>query len=154
MKHFLVLATFIAAVVALSSCITINTGPTQGTPTTTSTPAIPVEDRTWILDRMGQPGSMHTVIAGRDVTARFDSGSSKVGGTSGCNTYSASYQINGDKLAVNNQISTKMLCFPNAVMQQETEYLDALQGSVSYKIEGNILTISCSGDRVMIFKAK
>jgi heat shock protein HslJ len=154
LKYFLALAIFIAAVMGLCACITINTGPGQVTNPATTVPVIPVEDRTWILEKMGKPGSLQAVIAGKEVTARFDSNSSKVGGMSGCNTYSASYQRNGDKLTVSSVISTKMLCFPNAVMQQEMQYQDELQGAGSYKIDNNVLTINCGEDRILVFKAK
>jgi heat shock protein HslJ len=49
-------------------------------------------------------------------------------------------------------MGTAMAC-PESIMNQETEYLKALQVAESYKIEGNQLQIT-SSDKVLNFKLK
>ena len=56
-------------------------------------------------------------------------------GNAGCNSYFASYQLNGDKLTISNAGSTLMACLAPGVMVQEAAYLEALQKAASYQIK-------------------
>ncbi len=63
-------------------------------------------------------------------------------GKGGCNTYSGTYKVTGDQIVVGPLISTKMACnSPAGVMDQETQYLSALQGAASYQIDGTGLDL-------------
>jgi heat shock protein HslJ len=57
----------------------------------------------------------------------------QVGGSGGCNQYSAPYQIDGDKLTVGPMSSTLMLC-DGAVGAQETAFFGGLTGATSWRI--------------------
>ncbi len=46
-------------------------------------------------------------------------------GMAGCNNWSASYQLKDDKLSLQNIATTRKLCAP-ALMEQEQRFLDAL----------------------------
>jgi len=169
LKFYLVLAALVISALVMSSCITINTGggatTTPGTTTTPDTaappatvtpppPAIPFEDRTWVLERLGKRGAADPAIEGKEVTARFDTATDQVSGTAGCNSYHGPYNKNNDKLDVGSMVSTKMLCFPAAVNQQESLYLNILKGAQNYKVDGNSLTIFSTEDRILVFRAK
>lgn len=74
-------------------------------------------------------------------------------GNSGCNNYSASYQVEGNQLTISPIVATRMACAtPEGVMEQESTYLAALQGAASYKLEGSKLTLSdTQGKIILIF---
>jgi len=159
LKYYLLIAAFITAI-SLSSCVTINTGgpgTTTNPPVTTTpppAPSIPFEDRTWVLEKLGKQDAPQPALEGKEVTARFDPASGKVSGNAGCNSYSAAYQTNGARLTIAFVVSTKMACFPANVMQQESQYTTMLQGAQSYRVENNTLTILCSEERALVFRAK
>ena len=167
LKVYLIIAAMVLAIVSFSSCITINTT-TQPTttppattppvtttpPTTTLPPAIPFEDRTWILERLGKRGAADAALEGKEVSAKFDSSTGQVSGTAGCNSYHGPYSKNNDKLDVGSLVSTKMMCYPAAVIQQENLYLNILKGAQNYKVDGNNLTIFSTEERILVFRAK
>ena len=49
----------------------------------------------------------------------------RAAGLAGCNNWSADYQLNGDRLSLHNIASTRKLCAP-ALMEQEQRFLAAL----------------------------
>ena len=82
-----------------------------------------------------------TPIVGTNISMDFGADGT-VSGVSGCNNYSGKYETSGDALKVGPLASTRRACVtPDGVMEQETQYLAALQNSATYKIEGNTLTI-------------
>ena len=66
-------------------------------------------------------------------TARFEEG--KVSGNAGCNNFSASYTISGEDLTIGPAMATRRLCAePIGIMEQEQQYLQALQQAHSYQL--------------------
>ena len=112
------------------------------------------EDKTWVLEKYGATANPQSTIAGKELTARFDSGSDKVSGSAGCNSYTASYTRSFNNLTVSGMQSTMMLCAAAGIMQQESAFKNALRGAESCKIVNNKLEISCSLDRILIFHPK
>jgi heat shock protein HslJ len=81
------------------------------------------------------------LIAESQISLNFGAGG-QVSGNSGCNTYSGGYEVNGDQLKVGPLASTMMACDkPAGVMEQEQQYLAALQKAATYEIAGDTLTI-------------
>jgi heat shock protein HslJ len=71
-------------------------------------------------------------------SARFEDG--RVAGTTGCNHYAAAYTTTGGQLSVSRAVSTRRICAePVGIMEQEQQFLQALQRTRSYKIVGNQL---------------
>jgi len=101
-------------------------------PPTGSTSPVALVGPTWRLVQMqGQP-----VIDGTSVSAEFTS-EARVAGKAGCNQYSGSARTEeGGRLVVGPLASTMMACSPQAVMDQETRYLAALQAAGSFAIDG------------------
>jgi heat shock protein HslJ len=86
-------------------------------------------------------GGVVSTLAGTDLTANFgiDGGLS---GSAGCNDYSATYQIDGDKISIGPAVSTQKFCAsPEGVMDQETQYLAALTTAATYRIDGSKLEL-------------
>jgi heat shock protein HslJ len=82
-----------------------------------------------------------SVMAGTSLTADFGADGT-LSGKSGCNSYSGSYKVEGSKISIGPIASTKMYCNePAGVMEQETQYLLALESAATYRIEGNSLEL-------------
>jgi len=81
-----------------------------------------------------------TPIKGTTINISFEN--DEIRGTSGCNTYFGSYEIEGEKIKFNEIAMTEMACLdPEGVMQQEQEYLNFLSEVVTFSIEGNQLIL-------------
>jgi putative lipoprotein len=110
-----------------------------------------LEDATWILISYGEPKYLRSVLPNTEITIEFLSADGSVKGTAGCNSYGGGYNVDWDKLTFPSPlVSTEMAC-PEPIMTQEMEYLEALQASENYKIQGYQLQIT-SGDKVLNFE--
>jgi heat shock protein HslJ len=94
-------------------------------------------------------------LAGTNLTADFGK-DGNLSGNAGCNTYSGAYKVNGDQITIGPLVSTMMACSePEGVMEQETQYLAALQSAATYQIEGNVLQLRTKEDALAaIFNRK
>ena len=68
----------------------------------------------------------------------------KVAGNGSCNRFFGSAEINGDAIKLGALGSTRMAC-PEAVMNQESKYLEALQAAERFEWKDPYLLISCKG---------
>lgn len=104
-----------------------------GKPTSTTTPlgrpSGSIIGHTWQVATINNGTAVVGVIDGTSLTARFgDDG--HVSGSAGCNHYSATYTLDGSALHVGPAIATRKHCeSPAGVMQQESEFLHALEQS-------------------------
>jgi heat shock protein HslJ len=80
-----------------------------------------------------------STMAGTDLTANFGA-DGNLSGNGGCNTYSATYKVDGDKISIGPAVTTRMAC-EQAVMDQEQQYLAALQSAATYRIDGSKLEL-------------
>ena len=76
-----------------------------------------------------------SVIIGSSITAVFQEDGMLVG-NAGCNNYSASYEYDGDTINIGPAATTRMACSePEGIMEQEAQYLAALETAATYKID-------------------
>ncbi len=88
-------------------------------------------------------------LADTTVTANFgDDGS--LSGSSACNSYSTTYEVNGNKVAVSEEIAATMMMCEEEVMDQEQAYVAALASSATYEIRGNELAIKDAGGNTLL----
>jgi heat shock protein HslJ len=73
-----------------------------------------------------------SVMNGTTVTAIFGA-DGKLTGNGGCNTYNGTYTLDGDKITIGPLATTRMAC-EQAVMDQETAYLNALAKASTYTL--------------------
>jgi heat shock protein HslJ len=94
-----------------------------------------------------------SVILGTEITAFFYE-DGKVRGTAGCNNYSTSYELNGEKITIGSARITRMVCAePEGIMEQEMQYLAALEMASSYQFEGdNLILMDSDGRRVVDYQ--
>ncbi len=138
--------------------------PTETPVPSTETPAPPTEtppvqdiiNTTWHLMSMTQAKSEpRPVLPGTKITLFLDPGGA-FNGFAGCNNYAGTYA-----LGVNNAIAiklgqvTKQSCpSPKGVMEQEQQYLQALQGAQSYAIgNDSSFNIYAEGQWILSFMA-
>lgn len=69
-------------------------------------------------------------------------GDGRIGGSSGCNRYSAKIQVEGSQVAISTPLSTRRLCStPAGVMEQERQFLAALAAVATLRHEGQRLEL-------------
>ena len=94
---------------------------------------------TWLLEDLGGAGVLDRVEA----TLEFPE-TGKVAGKGSCNRFFGSVEISGASISFGPLGSTRMACV-EAVMNQETKYLGALQGAERFRIDGTTLLIYARG---------
>jgi polar amino acid transport system substrate-binding protein len=88
------------------------------------------------------------VLPGTTLTIDFADG--KVNGSSGCNTYSATYLVTGSQLSMTSPVGTGMFCGePAGIMEQEAAFLALLPAVDSFSIEGNQLILRNASGQVL-----
>jgi len=113
------------------------------------TPADPLAGTKWQVRSYysaAEAGGMASPTGGVQLTAEFADGN--VAGSSGCNTYTAGYTLDGDSLSIGDAASTMMFC--DGLMDQEIAFLAALQSASSFKLETNQLHILNDQDEVVV----
>jgi heat shock protein HslJ len=100
----------------------------------------------WRLVSFGEPGAETPVVAGSTVTLEFEA-DGRVGGSGGCNSYGGQYQVQDGAVSFGELVSTLMACTDERLMQQEQQYLAALQSAGQFELAGRRLTIRYAGGR-------
>lgn len=93
----------------------------------------------WLLEDLAGKG----VLDRLQTTVEFGE-DNQLGGNGGCNRYNASYEIKESSFRVNSIATTFKMCSP-AVMNQESQFLKALEKAQSIRLEGPYLLIDCEG---------
>jgi len=123
MKNAVVLITILSAlaVVSLTACGATKTA---------------LDDTEWVLESYGEQGHLQAVLEGTEITASFNGAEGQVTGSAGCNSYSANYEAEHDVLVISQIAMTEMACLePEGIMEQEAEYLAALENVSMYRFE-------------------
>ena len=106
----------------------------------------------WQLESLGDAGNPQPVLAGSEVTMTF-SALERVGGRSGCNSYRGKYTTDGARITFSGIASTKMACEPQQLMEQETQFQQALLAVERYELTGDHLELTYGGTKVLRLKA-
>ncbi len=111
-----------------------------------------LENTTWILQSFSDRNNPVPLLTGAQITLLLKSNEKTATGSAGCNTYTATYGIDGSLMGFGNFRSTMMNCMdPPGVMQLENQFVGALSGAETYALIQNRLTIYCSSDRILVF---
>ena len=82
-----------------------------------------------------------SVLLNTTITASFGK-DGNLTGNAGCNDYNGPYKVDGNKVTIGPLASTMKFCNdPAGVMDQESQYLAALQSAATYLMEGNVLEL-------------
>jgi len=111
-----------------------------------------LEQNKWSLNSYGEQNNQEHVLNGTVITATFDKTKREVSGSGGCNTYFATYEINGNTLSISHLAWTERACLsPSGVMEQEQEFLSQLADAESFQVDDISLTITCSDGKALHF---
>lgn len=91
-----------------------------------------------------------SLLPGTRITMEFGA-DGRITGNSGCNTYFTSYQISGNSIVIGPASGTQTLCSePEGIMQQETDFLNALRMASTFRLDGNRLELRFSGEQFAV----
>ncbi len=89
-----------------------------------------------------------------EITANFGV-DGMVSGNAGCNNYFAGYTVDGENLSIEMPASTFMFCSePPGVMEQENEFLAALQSAATYSVQGDQLMMRTADDQLALIMVR
>ena len=93
-------------------------------------------------------------MAGTGISAEFTA-DGKVAGSAGCNRYSGTYTVSGGNITFSTQMAMTMMMCEQAVMDQESAYMQALGEAKTFAVNGDQLTLT-GGDGVTlaVYKAQ
>jgi heat shock protein HslJ len=94
------------------------------------------------------------LIPTTSITAEFNE-HGKVAGSSGCNNYTASYEVDGDNINFNmSPAATTLMACPEPVMEQEKEFLLALAATATFEVnDEELILFNASGEPIAVFEA-
>ncbi len=149
----LLMSMLLLSTAAAAGCTSNVTPSPNATATTTTLPALQLERPMWILTSLATETGMNNTLPNTTITATFEDGN--VTGSSGCNRYFGSYQLNKTQIKIGPIGSTLIFCAdPDGVMTQETSYHLLLLNVTSYAISNDKLTLSDSqGNPQLVFEA-
>jgi heat shock protein HslJ len=88
-------------------------------------------------------------LAGTTLTVSFQAGS--VEGHAGCNRFRATYTREGRRLAVGPAATTRMQCEGEGIMEQERQFMAALESATTWAIDRDMLDLHrADGERVLL----
>lgn len=93
----------------------------------------------WLLEDLGSSGVLDNI---RATLTFLEAG--RVAGNGSCNRFFGPAQISGNAIKLGSLAATRMAC-PDAVMNQEAKYLEALQGAERFEWNDPYLLIHCKG---------
>jgi heat shock protein HslJ len=88
-------------------------------------------------------------LPGGPITLAFEDG--QVRGGSGCNSYSGTYTVRGETLAIGELMATAMACAEPDRMEQESAYLERLGAVTSFTVADGVLGLSTSHGQSLTF---
>jgi heat shock protein HslJ len=124
-------------------------GPNGVIPGTGFDDGVVLDGTAWVLvDLRGE-----NPIQGAEPTLSFDGGNA--GGQTGCNSYGGDYQVGpGRSINFGELFQTEIYCMgPEGVMEQESDYMNALRQAAYYQITNNRLELqNQAGEKILIFE--
>jgi heat shock protein HslJ len=91
-----------------------------------------------------------SLLADTELTLIFGEDGS-VSGSAGCNQYTGGYTVDGSAIKIGPLAATMMMCGePEGVMEQEAQYLAALQAATTFAIPGDVLELRDDSGALMV----
>jgi heat shock protein HslJ len=112
----------------------------------TASPAPSLDNVLWTLTDLEVNGQTHELVANVPVTLTFHTTNHTITGSSGCNSYQATYEQNNAQVQFRDFAMTLVGCL-GAQGEQENLYLQALMHAETLHISGNVMTITGSGGK-------
>lgn len=103
----------------------------------------------WRLVSLGPAGAETNLVAGTTVTLKFGE-DGRASGSTGCNSYSGTYQVRGDNVTFGRLVSTRRACLDQNANQQEQRLLSTLESANRFRLAENRLTILSDRGRTVL----
>ncbi len=134
--------------------VTVNVAGPTASPTTAPV-TDPLAGTRWeVVNYNNGRGALVTSLLDTRLTMEFGA-SGNLSGTSGCNTYTTSYQVTGNNITIGLPGGTQQFCEePEGIMEQEAEFLAALQSAVTFSINGSRLEMRTAGGQNAIIASQ
>jgi heat shock protein HslJ len=98
----------------------------------------------WSATGLLRGDAFQTIVPGTEITITFDE-EGEVSGSGGCNTYTATYEIDAATIQISPPAATRLTCSEPAgafgIMEQEQAYLAVLPTAASYRLDGGTLQL-------------
>jgi heat shock protein HslJ len=108
---------------------------------------------TWKLVSYGSPANLTPAAADVDTSVIFGEDGT-ISGNVGCNNFGGDYKVDGDKITFGSISSTLMMCADPAIADQESAVLNTLTETVTFVIDGDILTLTSADGRSVVVLAR
>lgn len=104
--------------------------------------------RTWNLGEYGVSGAMTDSVG--SATIRFDGDNKTASGSTGCNSFSGDYSVDGDSLTFGQIAATEIACQePFGVMDQERDFLRILSAMTTFEVSESELRLKSPGGELV-----
>lgn len=110
--------------------------------TPTAPTAASLAGTSWQLVSLGDPAAPQPALPDTRPTLMFDE--QMISGSTGCNEYSANYNVSGSSLTFEPIVQTERACLDPGVMEQERLYTTFLGAAETFTREGDTLTLTGS----------
>jgi heat shock protein HslJ len=117
-------------------------------------PAPDLTGSTWQLISFNDgKGGMESNLTAENITITFGE-DGQVSGNAGCNDFSGSYQIDGNRLTFGELATTRKMCAkPEGVMETEQAFLKNLSDAATFEVVGDALTLyGQDGGKLLVFQ--
>lgn len=114
-----------------------------------------LHDTTWeVISYNNGRDAVVSLIVGSEIDAIFDA-EGYISGNAGCNNYIAGFTVQDNQISVDTPASTFRFCdSPPGVMEQEAEYLAALERATTYEVQGNLLQMRRADDQLAVIMTR
>ena len=90
------------------------------------------------------------LLADTTLTVEFGADGS-LAGSAGCNNFRGGYTVDGNAIAIGPLATTRMMCpTPEGIMEQEAEFLAALESAATYQVDGQMLHLRTADDALAV----
>ena len=103
-----------------------------------------LEAQTWTMTGIGGRVALPSAVS----TLTFAADGS-LNGNTGCNSFSTTYEVDGDRMTIDPQIAATLQACEPAVNDQEAAVFAALGDTTKYSIDGNDLRLLDDADTVL-----
>ncbi len=130
--------------------VTVNVAGPAAT-ATTAPAADPLPNTRWeVVNYNNGRSALVTPLLDTRLTMEFGANGG-LSGSSGCNTYTTSYQVNGSNITISQPGGTNKLCEePEGIMEQESEFINAITASSTFRIDGSTLEIRMADNQMAV----
>ncbi len=110
----------------------------------------PLANTRWNVVNYNNGAAIVTLLPNTAISVNFGA-DGQVSGNASCNTFSASYSVNGSAISIGQPSSTQQFCpEPEGVMNQEASFLANLSAAANFSINGGQLQITSAAGQIVL----